>query len=341
MNETGTVFNIILGSACNWHCPYCIQEKGRLCNQKHDPDRFCDNLLRFIEEKGITDIKRFSYWGGEPMLYLPQLRTLLKHLTNLKTNKPHRTITNGSLVNSEFIELANHYRMLINVSYHDGQLEDEQWAKCLRIENLNITSLVHHRRTDWEEFHRKWLWLQDRYGRCVNWFVYPMLAVPGVPNEYALTKEDIDRYVGNLYTYLERLEDVFYLKAVSVLFYAFKMGDVSRNVTNFCFNDENYALDLAGNRYLCHHNCSADAMAGNIFRKEIPIVSSEVRAVMNRSTSDYCRRCPAFRYCRGGCYRYVGQEAYCYYRRRMLEFLRYAKAQCSDYILPMYTDNID
>ena len=340
MTDSGTLFNIILGSACNWHCEYCIQDKGLHFNKKHDVERFCDQLLKFIEEKGIREIRRFSYWGGEPLLYQKELKILLRRLGGLRTNKPQRTITNGSLVNRDFVEMVNEYHMLVNVSYHQGQLQDEAWGECLRIRNLNVTSLIHHGRLDWEEFHRKWLWIQERFGRCVNWFVYPMLSVGGVGDKYALTKADVDEYVGNLYGYLERLDDAFYCKAISVLFYAFKMGDITKDYANFCFNEENYAIDLAGNRYLCHHNCSVDARVGNIFQRTIPILSAEADRVIHRSTSPSCRACPAFRYCRGGCYRYEGQAVYCYYRLKMLEFLKYAKKNGGDRILRNFTQYI-
>lgn len=340
MSEHGTVFNIVLGTACNWHCPYCIQNKGEHFNHKYDAEAFCDKLLAFIEEKKITEIRRFSYWGGEPLLYQKQLEILLRRLRHLRTNKPHRTITNGSLMNDSFVQMANQYRMLINISYHEGQLQEAQWEKCLYIRNLNVTSLIHHHRLSWDEFYRKWIWIQDTFGRCVNWFVYPMLSVDGVGGDYALTKEDVDIYVRNLYSYLDKLDCTFYRKAISVLFYAFKMGDISKDYTNFCYNKENYAIDLAGNRYLCHHNCSESAHVGNIFTKTIPILSAETEHVLSRSTSEYCRNCPAFRYCRGGCYRYVGQRVYCYYRRRILEFLKYTKEHCQDAISENYLENI-
>ena len=195
MNDSGVVFNIILGTACNWHCEYCIQDKGGIANRKHDPKEFADKLLAFINQKGIKEIKRFSYWGGEPLLYQRQIEALLEKFSGLKTKKPHRTITNGSLMNDEFVAMANKYHMLINVSYHDGQLAKEQWEKCLHIENLNVTSLIHHERLNFDEFYGKWQWIREEFGRCVNWFVYPMLSVDGVGSKYALTKDDVDVYV--------------------------------------------------------------------------------------------------------------------------------------------------
>ena len=340
MNDSGVVFNIILGTACNWHCEYCIQDKGGIANRKHDPKEFADKLLAFINQKGIKEIKRFSYWGGEPLLYQRQIEALLEKFSGLKTKKPHRTITNGSLMNDEFVAMANKYHMLINVSYHDGQLAKEQWEKCLHIENLNVTSLIHHERLNFDEFYGKWQWIREEFGRCVNWFVYPMLSVDGVGSKYALTKDDVDVYVKNLYSYLDKLDDVFYRKAISVLFFAFKMGDTSRDYTNFCYNPENYAIDLQGNRYLCHHNCSDSAIVGNVFSKTIPILSESQNNVISRSLTPECMSCPALRYCRGGCYRYIGQSVYCYYRREMLKFLKYAKDHCGEYIPARYTNNI-
>lgn len=341
MISEGVVFNIILGSACNWKCPYCIQEKGVGCNKKYDASEFVDKLKDFITNNNIDSIKRFSYWGGEPLLYLSQLKTLVKGFSELKTFKPHRTITNGSLMNEDFISFANRYHMLINLSYHNGQLDYDHWKKCLYIENLNVTSLIHHKRLNWDEFYKKWLWLQDEFGRCVNWFVYPMLSVDGVGGEYSLTCHDVDVYLQNLYRYLDKLDIVFFQKAISVLFFAFKMGNINKNYVNFCFNEDNYSIDLHGNRYLCHHNFTQKARVGNIFCKSIKIISETGTAVLNRSLSPICKDCNVFRYCRGGCYRYNGQDVYCYYRKKMFEFLLHVKNNYSDCFADEYLSNIE
>ena len=53
--------NIMLGSACNWHCPYCIQDDNTTCvNHKPNIEQFCQDLLLYITNNNV-DIKRVAY----------------------------------------------------------------------------------------------------------------------------------------------------------------------------------------------------------------------------------------------------------------------------------------
>ena len=190
--EKHTIINIMLGTACNWSCPYCLQSKQPGFDKKKDVDSFCDRLLEYLNKNNINKLRRICYWGGEPLLYKNYVYTIEKRLSHIPHLKSNRVITNGSLIDDEFIDFANNYKMLVNLSYHDGQLDDNGWEKALHIRQLYVTSLIKHGELNWDKYFTKWRYIHDTFGRCVNWYIYPVRATPGVPEQYWLTKEDID-----------------------------------------------------------------------------------------------------------------------------------------------------
>ena len=42
--------NILIGSACNMHCPYCLQNSGRSpADRKADPIEFAEKLAAYLD----------------------------------------------------------------------------------------------------------------------------------------------------------------------------------------------------------------------------------------------------------------------------------------------------
>ena len=72
--------------------------------------------------------------------------------------------------------------------------------------------------------------------------------------------------------YLKNLDNIFYKNAINSIVFTYYKKYLKHNLSNYCFNSNNYALDLKGNRYLCHHNFSTNTIIENIFKKTIPII---------------------------------------------------------------------
>lgn len=333
-------FSIILGSSCNWSCPYCIQSPYNTFSKEIDVNAFCDNFIKYLKKTGyINSIHRIILWGGEPFLYYSTMKTLIERLAPIKSEAPLRVVTNGSLITKDNYQLFNKYKVHVNLSYHDGQLTDDRWEQALKIDNLVVTSMIHHKRLNWIEFYNKWNYIYSTFGRGVKWYVFPIIGTETVPKEYLLTKKDVDTYFDTLYSYLKyRTNDAFFNTALHGLIFEFSNRGLEYKEKNSCFNSKTIAIDLKGNRYLCHHDCAPDTIVGNIFNtsKIIPIFPDYIDSTQNHS----CTSCRAYKYCLGGCFRLQDKSISCYYNIKMVDFLNTLKKEYSEYFQDNYLDLI-
>ena len=329
--------NFMIGSACNWHCSYCLQGKEVGFDRKVDIDEFIDKFKRYLSDRNITQFTRVQYWGGEPLLYLETIKKLHEAFKNYpKTNKD-RIVTNGSLITDEFVDyVTKDNGFFINLSYHDGQLSEEQWQKVLKIENLTITGLLHHKRLTLDEFYAKFRHIWEHYGRCTHWCISPIFNTAGVPSDYRITKDDVDtmfEYHKNVVTPLA-LKDVFYSDYLNVFLMLFVEHDDIAPEDNYCYNKKVISVDLRGNSYFCHHDCESDTIAGNIFNplsihKTLP------------PQPEKCYNCNLQPLCHGGCMREVDHDLACYMFHRWYEFLVWLRKNNPQIIRQELWDQLD
>ena len=319
MSQKPVIINIMLGTACNWSCPYCLQHKQAGFDKKKDPEQFCDKLLHYLDKNNITQLSRICYWGGEPLLYMDYVSTIERRLKHIPiTRHSNRVITNGSLIDDNFIEFANQNNVLVNLSYHQGQLTDAQWEKALHIRQLYVTSLVNHTDMTWEPYFKKWNYIYKTFGRCINWYIHPSRATPGVPEQFWITKQDLDWYFEYLTSLIPKAyNNVFYNRMFQILFFNLKNNDYGFNIKNNCYNETVLSIDMSGNRYFCHHDCSIENQIGNIFDDTV----DETRLPTNlNNMGEKCNNCPVFPSCMGGCFRDLTPEVTCEYNIRMYQF---------------------
>ena len=78
-----------------------------------------------------------------------------------------------------------------------------------------------------------------------------------------------------------------------------------------CHNDRHISVDLAGNRYTCHHNVRSKARTGNVFADDSTPNETELKALaLSRRWFDSddggarraCHACPIRTWCRGNCH---------------------------------------
>lgn len=336
-----TIFNIIIGSACNWKCPYCLQNDEPHFNKNNDIKYFCTNFLKFLENNYKNKpINRFTIWGGEPFLYFKEIKYLIDSLKEVSTLRKPRITTNGSLLTKEHIKYINDNDLFINLSYHCGQLQEDKWKIALQIKDFHITSLVHHQELSWDNYFNKWQYLYNKYGRCLNWYIYPILYVNDISKEYIFTKEDIDVYFNNLHSYLKKLNNIFYKNAINSIVFNYKRKYIKHTLSNYCFNSNNYALDLKGNRYLCHHDFSFNTIVENIFKKTIPIIPIEFKESLLKYKSKQCQECKAYKICFGGCFRAKNPVLDCYFNNKIYEFLKEIQQNYYQYFSYEYLNEI-
>ena len=326
----------MIGSACNWHCSYCLQGKEVGFDRKEDLDAFCEKFRKYLDDNGIDHFERVQYWGGETLLYLDRIKKLKEAFKDIPRVTQDRIVTNGSLVNDDFVEFVRDNDIYVNVSYHDGQLPEEQWEKVMHIEDLTLTGLFHHHRLTLEDFHKKWEDLWDRYGRCTNWCISTLYATEGGPTDFYFTRADVDQlfdYHKNVVTPLAA-EDVFYRRYLDVFSMLFTEHDDIAPEDNFCYNKKVISVDLRGNAYFCHHDCSKRNISGNIFNplsihKALPTPPAK------------CSTCKFQPLCHGGCIRDLTHDVSCYMFQKQYEFLMWLQDTHPEYVSEVYWEKIN
>ena len=109
---------IQLGLGCNYTCSYCLQKeqiKDASKTNIRDAEIFIKNL-----EKWLTgEPKRIEFWGGEPLLYWAKIKFLLPELHEKFPLAKFVIVTNGSLIDDDFIDHVKKYNIDVAIS-HDG-----------------------------------------------------------------------------------------------------------------------------------------------------------------------------------------------------------------------------
>lgn len=108
MSTTNLSLTILPTVSCNLRCPYCFEanKPGGMMS-----DSVIDNLVKFAKDHGAAKTYSLTWFGGEPLLGLAQIRKILTRFENLHELKckSHSIITNATLLNDEAIELFSQY----------------------------------------------------------------------------------------------------------------------------------------------------------------------------------------------------------------------------------------
>ena len=107
---------IMLGSACNLKCSYCVQGMG--CSVLPTSPQPC--LFNFLEkaaENIAPQLLTIVFFGGEPLIYLKQIKEIISKTKHL--NVSYSIITNGKLLDDEMVDYLNVNEVTVAVSW-DG-----------------------------------------------------------------------------------------------------------------------------------------------------------------------------------------------------------------------------
>ncbi len=104
-NKKEKVITFLFTENCNFRCPYCFQEHVDRKLSKNLIDDCIKFIGKIVDKEDVEDLE-ITYYGGEPLLEKDNLLYTHKHL-NLIFNekiKSYNLITNGYLMNEEFLE---------------------------------------------------------------------------------------------------------------------------------------------------------------------------------------------------------------------------------------------
>ena len=109
-----TVFRVSFGKRCNFSCKYCIQPKV-FVDQEVSPT-LVDEMFRVAGDRGIRHI---TMWGGEPSLYIEQMRLFTSLVHAKSPNTKISTLSNGTILTDENTQWLMDNNIYLTISW-DG-----------------------------------------------------------------------------------------------------------------------------------------------------------------------------------------------------------------------------
>lgn len=300
--------NIILGPACNRHCPYCCQAAPADW-AKHVPADLeaLRRKLRGLSLAGeFRKLDRVAFWGGEPMLYWETVKRLYGMLCDegIYPEGIYRVATNGDLVDDDYVSFANSIpNWLTTVSWHDGSISEEQWSVLGQLEACNVTHVVtHHWKEELPALHEKY----EALGLGFPVQLWPVHAAGQCDPSEFLTDDDVDGAVAWMRKtakgydlFSRRLRD-------GIVQHARK---TNRRWPD-CGDETALTVDLAGREFACQHNPTPETVA-----------SPEILA-LSRKMREGCEGCPAWDHCGGGCFLSANRRVECYFHKKYVQLGR-------------------
>lgn len=116
---------LMLGQVCNYSCSYCEQshQNSKAHLNKYNNDDYL-GFVKYLADSMTqhSDDVVLQLWGGEPLLYIKQIKELIRLLSEYKINDRVKLymITNGALLNYELNKFFDENNFAISIS-HDAQ----------------------------------------------------------------------------------------------------------------------------------------------------------------------------------------------------------------------------
>lgn len=307
-----------LGLNCNLRCAYCLQrdKADNSFPSRKDEDRFFENWEKsglVLEEGG-----RIELWGGEPIVYMKRLETLLPRLRErFGHDKEISIITNGTLLTDRIVDflLDNEVHVIIS---HDGPgyplrgetdpLDEPQiratWMRLFeKTKGTRLMPAFHAVITPLNaDIYETRKYLEEK--------TFPGVGVSfeGVVYDYShsnkkleFTDEALSRFSSTVFTALttepQRWPDLnrkaqgFLKRMVN----RNRPDTIKTHCENFC--GRTVVTDLHGNLLACQ-NAPAKTAAIGAFGK--PVTFKGIR-INHWSERKDCRDCHLLSLCKGGC----------------------------------------
>ena len=126
-NSLGCKSNLIkklriqLGLKCNYKCSFCLQAH-LASDEKMDKPEDVYLFFKKLDDSGLTidSNAKIELWGGEPLVYIKLLKTLIPELRSRYPNAVISMISNGTLLTKSITDFLLEYRVRLTLS-HDGQ----------------------------------------------------------------------------------------------------------------------------------------------------------------------------------------------------------------------------
>ena len=274
--------NIFLGNKCNFKCSYCLQNSD-LVYSDIDYRVFIKNLLPIIKERKLNEV---AYWGGEPLLYWEEIRTIQNaFLSNGIYFDSIRFTTNGSLLNEESVRILNNWKAHVVISDHKG-FGSPNWDMVSNLHKSSISFLFSNKDITLTPWIKQIDELEEKYQKPFFPYLTWVKATPNCDSSFYFTEDSLHEHHKHLITLLEQPE--ICRKWFRGPIKEWKEALNNRELGPMCTGIDQYSVDCLGNTYSCHHSITEEFRNknnGDIFYNSVE-----------------CTECDIRNWCRGNCF---------------------------------------
>ena len=127
-------FTIAPGTACNYNCRYCFEKDAEILKMSETDVKRLSNFIRqtALRTENLKTIS-IKWFGGEPLLYYPQIISLSESINDFCDNNGlefrTRFISNGSLLTEEMINAISKYNVVSFQITLDGMEKESCFYK--------------------------------------------------------------------------------------------------------------------------------------------------------------------------------------------------------------------
>lgn len=301
---------VILGSACNMNCSYCVQQSTPMPL----PTSPTDSFFKFIRKAclNITPEKlNLVFFGGEPLLYFDIIQDIVTKIKDL--NIEYSIITNGKLLDIDIITFLNEHNIRVSVSW-DGNASNvtrgydvvkDKLHELLHVKHLGVSGVlsgctsVSSLLNDFQQLDDLYF-AQNRKHIEVN--IDDLIPTNTMGSKVGVVDcnsvaEDVATIVDNVmrmetkpyvkYSYLQSMFNTLLFKP------PFTGGIGKCRNGTFTLN-----IDLSGNLYSCHNVHQPIGSIDGDYAKYYATIVSTSETFRN---ADTCLQCYVKDLCRGGC----------------------------------------
>lgn len=292
---------IHLGNQCNAACKYCH------CQKSGDKETLSPLLLSFLAEKTLQEQHCVRFIGGEPTLYLPQI----KQIVTACHNRTEFTIsTNGLLLSDDIlVEFLNNHSFFVAISY-DGSYGKRGHQNIFQspkhIENIKKLKKIGCS-TTLDSNNLNLAQLLQEFGEIENKIQRPFYFRPHLihslsSNNGYLSLADIETYTSQYKVLVRKFinEYINYGLVNTKLFTMFYyLYTTTKNSYTFpetrCYSNKSVHVTLGGKHYLCSYSQSTENYLGEIAESPNKISSRLAEIIKIRRPS--CVQCDLYKYC--------------------------------------------
>lgn len=308
---------VMLGTKCNLHCKYCMQEEVKTESNIKDSLKCSyterDNLVSFITKIALNPKRKkplnVMFWGGEPLMYWDTIIYIVGKIENLSDFITFSLVTNGKLLNNDIVKFLNDKKFNVAISW-DGKVSlDTRGYDVIKdkldvinnLKNLTLTS-VFSGKTLISEILDSYKELEDKLPVYFKTNIDDLIFGENTPKEltemdYIKVAQDIVNILTSEECYKGKYSKVYLGKFFTSLMLDRTFDKEAMSCCGSCKTFLN--VDLFGNIYLCH-NC--DTIIGKYSSfGEVDLTSLQKIEEEKKYLRSKCKDCYVKDLCKGGC----------------------------------------